>query len=215
LFRRERGFIVSRIDKSLTARRGATIVHSLSALFLDRDGTIIEEAEYLASPEQVRLIPGAAEAIARLNALGIPVVVVTNQSGVARGYFSEAQVAEVHAHLDWLLAKSSAHIDRYYVCPHHPREGVSAYRRDCDCRKPQPGLLLRAAAEMHLELGKSCVIGDKLTDLDAGARAGCRTILVRTGYGVSHEEEARTRDVRLLGVADSLAEAVELWLRSA
>jgi len=191
-------------------------VHSpaRAAVFLDRDGTIIEEVEYLAAPDQVRLIPGAAEAIARLNLLRIPVIVVTNQSGVARGYFPESRVAEVHARLDQLLAERSAYIERYYVCPHHPREGTSEYRRECDCRKPQPGLLLRAAAELNLELTSSCVIGDKVSDLQAGARAGCRTILVRTGYGASHEPNARTRDPRLLGVVDGLADAVELWLRS-
>jgi D-glycero-D-manno-heptose 1,7-bisphosphate phosphatase len=185
-----------------------------AGVILDRDGTIIEEVEYLASPDQVRLIPGAAEAIARLNHLGIPVGVVTNQAGVARGYFPESRVAEVHERLNQLLAERSAHIDRYYVCPHHPTEGVEPYRRDCDCRKPHPGLLLLAAADLYLDLASSCCIGDKLTDLEAGARAGCRTVLVRTGYGASFEREARSRDLRLLGVADSLSEAVELWLQS-
>jgi D-glycero-D-manno-heptose 1,7-bisphosphate phosphatase len=185
------------------------------AVFLDRDGTVIEEIEYLASPRQVRLIAGAADAIGRLNALGIPVVVVTNQAGVARGYFPESRVAEVHAHLDRLLAERSAHIDRYYVCPHHPQEGKAPYRRECDCRKPRPGMLLRAAADLGLDLSASCLIGDKLSDLEAGASAGCQTILVRTGYGALHEGMAVAQNPCLLVVADSLAEAVDAWLRVA
>jgi D-glycero-D-manno-heptose 1,7-bisphosphate phosphatase len=183
------------------------------AVFLDRDGTVIEEVDYLASPDEVRLIPGAADAIARLNALRVPVVIVTNQAGVARGYFPESRVAEVHARLDQLLAARSAHVDRYYVCPHHPREGTAPYLRECDCRKPRPGMLLRAAAELRLDLSSSCLIGDKLSDLEAGAGAGCHTILVRTGYGVRHEREAVARNPRLLAVVESLSGAVETWLR--
>jgi D-glycero-D-manno-heptose 1,7-bisphosphate phosphatase len=183
------------------------------AVFLDRDGTVIEEVEYLATPDEVRLIPGAADAIARLNALEVPVVVVTNQAGVARGFFPESRVAEVHARLDRLLADRSAHVDRYYVCPHHPREGVAPYRRECDCRKPRPGLLLRAAADLRLDLASSCLVGDKLSDLEAGASAGCHTILVRTGYGARHEREAVARNPRLLAVVESLPAAVDAWLR--
>jgi D-glycero-D-manno-heptose 1,7-bisphosphate phosphatase len=183
------------------------------AVFLDRDGTVIEEVDYLDSPGRVRLIGGAADAVARLNALRVPVVIVTNQAGVARGYFPESRVAEVHARLDQLLAARSAHVDRYYVCPHHPREGTAPYLQECDCRKPRPGLLLRAAADMRLDLPSSCLIGDKLSDLEAGASAGCQTILVRTGYGARHEKEAVARNPRLLAVVDSLAGAVDVWLR--
>jgi D-glycero-D-manno-heptose 1,7-bisphosphate phosphatase len=183
------------------------------AVFLDRDGTVIDEVDYLSSPDEVRLIPGAADAIARLNALNMPIVIVTNQAGVARGYFPESRVAEVHARLDRLLAGRSAHVDGYYVCPHHPREGAPPYRRDCDCRKPRPGLLLRAAADLGLDLASSCLIGDKLSDLEAGASAGCHTILVRTGYGARHEREAVARNPRLLAVTDSLSGAVDTWLR--
>ncbi len=186
----------------------------IGAVFLDRDGTLIEEVDYLASPDEVRLIPGAADAVARLNALGVPVVVVTNQAGVARGYFPESGVAEVHARLDRLLAERSAHVDRYYVCPHHPTEGAAPYRRECDCRKPRPGLLLRAAAELGLDLAASCMVGDKLSDLEAGAAAGCRTVLVRTGYGARHERPAVAGNPRLLAVVDSLPAAVDAWLRA-
>ena len=153
------------------------------AVFLDRDGTIIEEVNYLASPEQVRLIPGAADAVRAFNEAGVLVVVVTNQAGVARGYFPESRVAEVHEHLSALLAEHGAHIDAYYHCPHHPTEGVGEYRVACDCRKPKPGLLLTAARELDIDLSRSWMIGDKACDAEAGAAAGCRTLLVRTGHG--------------------------------
>jgi D-glycero-D-manno-heptose 1,7-bisphosphate phosphatase len=153
------------------------------AVFLDRDGTLIEEVNYLSAPEQVRLIPGAAEAVRRVNDAGALVVVVTNQAGVARGYFPESRVTEVHARLSGLLAECGARIDAYYHCPHHPTEGVGAYRVACDCRKPRPGLLLTAARELGIDLARSWMIGDKPCDARAGEAAGCRTLLVRTGHG--------------------------------
>jgi D-glycero-D-manno-heptose 1,7-bisphosphate phosphatase len=153
------------------------------AVFLDRDGTLIEEVNYLSEPEQVRLIPGAAGAVRRLNQAGLLVVVVTNQAGVARGYFPESRIADVHLRLSLLLGEHSAHIDAYLYCPHHPTEGVGAYRVACECRKPKPGLLLTAARELDIDLSRSVMIGDKQCDADAGHAAGCRTILVRTGHG--------------------------------
>lgn len=153
------------------------------AVFLDRDGTLIEEVHYLAAPEQVRLIPGAVEAVRKLNNAGMLVVVVTNQAGVARGYFPESNVAEVHVYLSALLAQHGARIDAYYYCPHHPTEGVGRYRVDCDCRKPKPGLLITAARDLDIDLAQSWMIGDKLADAEAGTTAGCRAILVRTGHG--------------------------------
>src|SRR4051812_30540616 len=115
------------------------------ALFLDRDGVIIEDEEYLSNPSQIRLIAGSAPAIAEVNLSGVPVIVATNQSGVARGYFAEECVAQMHLRLDALLAEHGAHIDQYYYCPHHPDKGLGRYRVDCDCRKPRPGMILRAA----------------------------------------------------------------------
>jgi D-glycero-D-manno-heptose 1,7-bisphosphate phosphatase len=182
------------------------------AFFLDRDGVLIEEVHYLAAPDQVRLIPGAAEAVARLNGLGIPVVVVTNQSGVARGHFPETRVAEVHAHLDHLLADRGAAIDRYYYCPHHPTAGLGPYRVECECRKPRPGMLLRAAADLGLDLPRSFLIGDNVSDVQAGTRAGCGTVLVRTGHGSKISEEALLRAVPSARFADDLARAVDLCL---
>jgi D-glycero-D-manno-heptose 1,7-bisphosphate phosphatase len=179
----------------------------LPALFLDRDGVIIEEVEYLSNPSEVRLIPGSAQAIARLNQRGIPVVVVTNQAGVGRGYFPEARVAEVHRHLDRLLAAEGATIDRYYYCPHHPTAAVGPHRVNCPCRKPQPGMLLRAAAELHLNLKHSTIVGDKRSDLEAGLQAGCHAILVRTGYGAEEEKTLGPLAAKVTVVAD-LAAAV-------
>lgn len=172
------------------------------AVFLDRDGTLIEEVHYLAELSQVRLIPGAADAVRKLNDAGALVIVVTNQSGVARGYFPEANVALVHERLSVLLAECGARIDAFYYCPHHATEGVKTYRVACECRKPKPGMLLTASREHSIDLTQSWMIGDKPCDAEAGAAAGCRTILVRTGHGKNLPN----------AVAD-LAAAVEIVLR--
>jgi D-glycero-D-manno-heptose 1,7-bisphosphate phosphatase len=183
----------------------------LPAVFLDRDGTVIEDVHYLAQVEQVRLIRGAANAIARLNAAGAAVVVVTNQAGVARGYFPENRVAEVHARLSELLSAAGARIDAYYHCPHHATEGIGAYRIACRCRKPEPGMLLNAARDLKLDLSRSWMIGDNISDLAAGSKAGCTTMLVRTGYGARFALPDDATELRLAGVADNLAAAVDVW----
>jgi D-glycero-D-manno-heptose 1,7-bisphosphate phosphatase len=178
------------------------------AFFLDRDGVIVEEVQYLSQPGQLRLLPGAAAAIARLNHSGVPVVVITNQAGVAHGYFPEERVAEVHRQLDAMLAAEGARVDRYYYCPHHPTGEVAAYRTACSCRKPATGLLERAAAELGLDLKKSYMVGDKLSDIQAGLGAGCHPILVCTGYGGSVAEALNSSDLTAVVVAADLAEAV-------
>lgn len=154
-----------------------------AAIFLDRDGTINEEIGYMDRLEKLRLIPGAAEAIRLINASGMKAVVVTNQSGVARGIFTESFVAETHARLAEMLRAEGASLDGIYFCPHHSTEGRGDYLRECECRKPAPGLLLRAAAELHLDPARSYMVGDTLKDIEAGGRAGVQGILVRTGYG--------------------------------
>jgi D-glycero-D-manno-heptose 1,7-bisphosphate phosphatase len=181
------------------------------AVFLDRDGTIIREEHYLSRPAQVALLPGAGAAIGRLNAAGVPVVVVTNQAGVARGYFPECRVAEVHARLSELLAADGAAVAGYYHCPHHPAAVIDEYRIDCECRKPRPGLLLTAARELGLDPARSWMVGDKRSDLEAGAAAGCRTVLVRTGYG-AEVGPLPADELRLAGVVDDLAAAMDLVL---
>lgn len=182
------------------------------AVFLDRDGVIIEDVHYLEKPEQVRLTPGAGAAVARLNAAGLPVVVVTNQSGVARGYFPVERVGEAHRRLDELLAEQGAHVDRYYFCPHHPDGTVPAFRVECDCRKPRPGMLHRAARDLGVDLDASYLIGDKVSDLEAGAAAGCRTLLVRAGRAKPVCAPPPADRLRLLAVTLDLPEAVAIVL---
>jgi D-glycero-D-manno-heptose 1,7-bisphosphate phosphatase len=160
------------------------------ALFLDRDGVINEEVEYLSDPARVSLIPGAAAAIAQFNAAGIPVVVVTNQSGLARGLFSVADLAAVTARLSDLLAADGARLDASYHCPHHPSGSVPALSIPCLCRKPGIQLLLDAARDLDLDLSRSALVGDKPSDLGAARAAGCLAVLVRTGYGAATEREA-------------------------
>ena len=153
------------------------------AVFLDRDGTIVREVNYLSRIEDLELLAGAGEAIARLNRLGLPVILVSNQSGVARGLFDTAFVERCHHRLQELLAPCGAHIDAFFFCPHHPTAGRPPYRKTCDCRKPAPGMLWRAARQFDLELKNSFVIGDKECDLELAAAVGARGILVATGYG--------------------------------
>ncbi len=155
-----------------------------AAIFLDRDGTINVEKEFASRPEDLTLIEGAATAIRRFNELGYQVVVISNQSGVARGYHTEEQVDEFHDHLDQTLKESSAKIDAYYYCPHHPEHGD---KLDCDCRKPAPGLFLRAAKERQIDLTRSFMIGDRARDLVAAVSAGVSPIMVATGYGKAEE----------------------------
>jgi D-glycero-D-manno-heptose 1,7-bisphosphate phosphatase len=181
------------------------------AVFLDRDGVVIEDSHYLGDATRMRLVPGSGEAIAALNRAGWEVVVVTNQSGVARGLFSLDSVGLVHDSLAAMLAEHGARIDSFQFCPHHPEAEVAEFRQDCDCRKPKPGMLHRAARELGLDLAASWMIGDRVSDLEAGAAAGCRTVLVRTGYGATVDVAALNRDsLKLKAVVANLAEAVEL-----
>jgi D-glycero-D-manno-heptose 1,7-bisphosphate phosphatase len=157
------------------------------AVFLDRDGTINVEQEFLHRPEEFRFIPGAVQAIRLLNEAGFRVIVVSNQSGIARGYFDEAAVIRLHRYMDSELTRSGASIDAYYFCPHHPDYSNDDDGKKCGCRKPLPGMLLKASADFSLDLPASFIIGDKLADVQAGLNAGCRAILVRTGYGAWEE----------------------------
>ena len=154
-----------------------------AAVFLDRDGTINVEKEYLHRAEEFEFVPGAQEAIRFLKEAGFLVVVVTNQSGVARGYYDETAVHRLHRFVDNELAKAGAAIDAYYLCPHHPRHGIGPYRTECACRKPLPGMLLAAAEDLGIDLSRSWIVGDKAVDVEAGLAAGCLPLLVRTGYG--------------------------------
>ena len=145
-------------------------------VFLDRDGTIIEEKGYLSDPEDVELIPGVSRAIRLLNHLGLRTVVVSNQSGVARGYFPDSVVVEINARVQLLLGEGGASLDGMYYCPHHPDDG-------CTCRKPEPGMLQLAAEELRVDLPSSYMVGDKADDIGAIHRVGGKGIVVLTGYG--------------------------------
>ena len=184
------------------------------AVFLDRDGTINEEVDYLTRVEDFRLLPGAARAIARLREAGYVVVVVTNQSAVARGMLTEAGLAEIHDEMRRQLALEGAELDGICFCPHHPDHGEPPYRQDCACRKPKPGMLHQAAEDLGIDLSRSVMVGDKVIDVETGWNAGCRSMLVRTGYGEKAygEMDRETRD-RIACVARDLLEAVDWVLR--
>lgn len=153
------------------------------AVFLDRDGTINVEKDYLHKTEDFEFIPGAPEAIKRLKDAGFLVIVVSNQSGIGRGYFDEHAVDKLHRYIQSALVERNTVIDAFYFCPHHPEKGLGDYKVVCDCRKGEPGMLLQAAREHNVDLQKSFMIGDKRADIEAGQRAGCQTLLVMTGYG--------------------------------
>ncbi len=174
------------------------------AVFLDRDGTINVEKEYLCHIADFELIPGVPEAIRLLNRADILVVVVTNQSGVARGYYTEDDVEKLHRHISTVLERYDAHVDAWLYCPHHP-EGRGSYSLPCTCRKPSPGMLQEAARRYDIDLTNSTMIGDKLADIEAGRAAGCRSILVRTGYGVQEEQYVDSQTT----VSDDLLSAVK------
>ncbi|MFT5286463.1 MAG: D-glycero-D-manno-heptose 1,7-bisphosphate phosphatase [Planctomycetota bacterium] len=154
------------------------------AVFLDRDGTINVEVDYLSDPAQLKLIPGAAEAIRELNRSKFEVIVVTNQSGIARGMLDIVKLDQIHERLREMLAEEEAHFDAVYFCPHHPTVGQAPFVTDCECRKPLPGMLKQAAAERNLALdASSWIVGDSIRDLEAGAALGVPGILVSTGKG--------------------------------
>ena len=157
--------------------------HARKAVFLDRDGTINIEKNYLYRIEEWEWIPGAMEAIRAFNAAGFLVVVVTNQAGIARGLYTEQELKTLHTFVDGEVKKADAKIDRYYYCPHHPE-----FTDPCECRKPKPGMLLRAAKELNIDLGKSWMIGDRITDMQAAEEAGVKSLMVRTGYGQSEAQ---------------------------
>lgn len=181
---------------------------SRPGVFLDRDGTLHPDVDFLREPAQLQLYPGAAAAVARLNAAGRPVIVVTNQSGIARGMLTVDRLEEIHAELLRQLEAEGARIDGLYFCPHHPTEGSPPYRTACSCRKPNPGMLIQASQEHRLDLGASWIVGDSARDLHAGDAVGTRGILVATGKGSSTAAAWRERNREFEYAAD-LARAVD------
>lgn len=179
-----------------------------AAVFFDRDGTLIEDVGYLSNAAGLRMIPGAAEGVRRLNDRGFLTFVISNQSGVARGYFSEQDLVPIHQRLEAELANAGAHLDHIYYCPHHPTRGRPPYDVECTCRKPRTGMLEQAVKEFNVDLRRSYVIGDKFADVKVGHNAGTRTVLVLTGYGPSAVQECREAGITPDAVRPSAAEAV-------
>jgi D-glycero-D-manno-heptose 1,7-bisphosphate phosphatase len=183
----------------------------LPAVFLDRDGVINDEVGHLTKPDQLRLLPGAAVAINRLNDSGLPVIVVTNQSVIGRGWCIEAEMDQVHDALSKLLAEEGARITQFRYCPHHPTEAIGDYLVDCECRKPKPGMLHQAAQELGLDLAASVMVGDRINDVIAGREAGCQTVLVSTGLGMGERKQLPTAPCQPDHLCDDLGSAVD-WI---
>jgi D,D-heptose 1,7-bisphosphate phosphatase len=185
------------------------------AVFLDRDGTINEEVGYLDSLDKLKMIPAAHEAIRLINLSGMKAIVVTNQSGVARGFFTEKFVRQTHEVIQTALLEKKASIDKFYYCPHHPTEGTGIYLQNCNCRKPSPGMLLQAAHDLDIELGSSYMVGDRYRDVETAKKVGVKGILVKTGYGLEVLQDVDP-DVATAGnkpdfVAEDILEAVK-WI---
>ena len=176
------------------------------AVFLDRDGTINVDKGFVYRIEDFEFMSGAIEAIRLLNENNFKVVVVSNQSGIARGYYTEEDLQRLHRFINEELAKYGAQIDRFYYCPHHPEAKIERYRLDCDCRKPKPGLLKRAIEDLSIDINRSYLIGDSQSDIEAGKAIGCRTILIVREQGV---EGAKPRKQEANWVRSSLKSAVE------
>ena len=204
--------------KKITPRSSAPAAPSMPrrgapAVFLDRDGTITEEMGYINHLDRLRVYPFSAEAIRKLNQAERPTIVVTNQSGVARGCFTEELLHEVHQRIAFELAARDARVDAIYYCPHHPDGPLEDYRRKCRCRKPATGMLEEAAKRFQIDLAASYVVGDSYRDMQLGFNAGTRTILVMTGYGRGEYEYNRHRWPRMPDrIAENLQEAVEIIL---
>jgi D,D-heptose 1,7-bisphosphate phosphatase len=179
----------------------------MKAVFLDRDGTLVVERGYITVPDAIELIPGAADAVIRLRQAGWKVFIATNQGCVAKGMITEEELGEIHFRLVSMLGAEGAEVDGIYCCPHHPEGTVPDFAIECDCRKPRPGLLERAAAEHDLDLADCVMIGDTMRDLEAARQAGARGVLVLTGHG----QDTASKEHGATHVAPDLASAVS-WL---
>ncbi len=185
-----------------------------AAVFLDRDGTINEQMGYINHISRFQLLPGVRRAIKQLNSANVPVIVISNQSGLARGYFPEELLSEVHEKMNMLLAEKGAHVDAIYYCPHHPEAKEEKFRETCDCRKPKPGLVLQAAKELDIDPEKSFVVGDRWSDIKTAVNCGAKSILVRTGYGRGDEKYIGSyQEIQPDIKCDDLTEAVG-WILS-
>jgi len=177
------------------------------AIFLDRDDTLIEDPGYISDPDQVQLIDGIPEALSQLRSLGYKLILTSNQSGVARGIVTEDVLSTIHERLEQLLAEKGAYLDNIYYCPYHPDGVIKKYRRESDLRKPSPGMLLKAAEDMDIDLKESWAIGDSARDIEAGLRAGCRTILIES---TSEKHGLRDDETKADFKAVNMREAVNI-----
>jgi D-glycero-D-manno-heptose 1,7-bisphosphate phosphatase len=177
-------------------------------VFLDRDGVVNDQTAFVNKPDDFRLLPGAAAAIRRLNEAGIPVVIVTNQGGIALGYLTEDDLAAIHQRMAERLAAEGAHVDAVYSCPYYPNGTIPKYAKDSPDRKPGTGMLERARDDLGIDLRTSYLVGDATTDILAGLRAGCTTLLVQTGFGGSDAKVVAEPDY----VAANLSAAVDIIL---
>jgi D-glycero-D-manno-heptose 1,7-bisphosphate phosphatase len=185
------------------------------AVFIDRDGTISEEVGYINHASRFRLFPFAADAVRQLNESGWLAIIVTNQAGVARGYFDEKMVQEIHLAMTRDLESAGARLDAVYYCVHHPSVGEPPYRLDCDCRKPRPGLISRAAQDFNIDLAQSWMIGDRYSDVELARNAKVNSAFVMSGYGRGEWEHQRSKwNLQPDLVAENLLEAVQQILRS-
>lgn len=181
------------------------------ACFLDRDGVLIEEKIYLASISDISIFPETYDALKLLKEEGFKIIVVTNQAGVAKGYYKEGTIPQIHKEIDRQLALAGVGVDAYYYCPHHPKAKVKEYAIKCDCRKPAPGMILQAVKDFKLDLAKSFLVGDKMSDIGAAENAGCAGILVITGHGKDHLDKAQKEGII---VKENILEAVKYYLET-
>jgi len=181
------------------------------AIFLDRDGTINEDVGYPNHYPQIHIYPESFEALRKINASGFLAVVITNQSGIGRGYLTEENLNDIHEKMKAAFAERGVRIDGIYSCPHYELSPDSRYRKNCTCRKPEPGLALRAAEELGINLNASYMIGDKVEDILFGWNIGARPVLVRTGFGEESERRLREMGVRPAHIAADLLAAVD-WI---
>jgi D-glycero-D-manno-heptose 1,7-bisphosphate phosphatase len=182
------------------------------AVFMDRDGTVSEEVGYLRNIDHLKLIEGSAYAVKLLNKRGLKTAIVTNQSGVARGYFTEESIHKAHERLKTLLSEYGAFLDGIYYCPHHTEVGNKEYRKNCNCRKPNPGMIETAADEMNIDIKKSYVVGDKVSDVQLAHNVGAKGILVLTGYGKGELQYFQNNGNKKPDyIADNLYDAVK-WI---
>ncbi|HJO93299.1 MAG TPA: HAD family hydrolase [Victivallales bacterium] len=179
------------------------------ACFLDRDGVLIEEVNYLSYPSQILIFENSYKALKLLRDNDYKIIVITNQAGVARGYFKETDITVIHKEIDRFLSLKKLSIDKYYYCPHHPEGTVPEYSFECACRKPAPGLIFQAVKDFDIDLGESFLIGDKMSDINSAKNAGCFSILVKTGHGLEHTENAQNNNIP---IKENILDAVQFYL---